>query len=217
MEYAHQRVGRAGRVGERAEDVENGAHAHFLAHRGDVLHRRMVVGREHEAHADGCDALGHLCRGLRSMLAPSASNTSALPDFDDTLRPPCLATVAPAAAATKADGGGDVEGVGGIAAGADDVDEVVVVRHLDLGAQFAHHGRGGGDLADGFLLGAQAGEDGGGHHRRDFAFHDQPHQVQHLVVEDFAMFDGALERFLRGNHLRRLSGNCSAARGRARS
>ncbi len=39
--------------------------------------------------------------GLSMMLAPSASSTSALPDFDDTDRPPCLATRAPAAAATN--------------------------------------------------------------------------------------------------------------------
>ncbi len=39
--------------------------------------------------------------GASSMLAPRASSTSALPDFDDTLRPPCLATRAPAAAATN--------------------------------------------------------------------------------------------------------------------
>ena len=35
------------------------------------------------------------------MLAPSASSTSALPDFDDTERLPCLATRAPAPAATN--------------------------------------------------------------------------------------------------------------------
>ena len=35
------------------------------------------------------------------MLTPSASSTSALPDFDDTLRLPCLAMRAPAAAATN--------------------------------------------------------------------------------------------------------------------
>ena len=39
--------------------------------------------------------------GLSRMLAPSDSRTSALPDPDDTLRPPCLATRAPAAAATN--------------------------------------------------------------------------------------------------------------------
>ncbi len=41
------------------------------------------------------------CSGVRLMLAPSASMTSALPDFDDTARLPCLATRAPAAAQTK--------------------------------------------------------------------------------------------------------------------
>ena len=42
-----------------------------------------------------------ICCGCRLMLAPSASITSALPDDEDTLRPPCLATRAPAAAATN--------------------------------------------------------------------------------------------------------------------
>src|SRR5438128_11671682 len=41
--------------------------------------------------------------GFSMMLAPSASSTSALPDLDDTERPPCLATRAPAAAATNID------------------------------------------------------------------------------------------------------------------
>ena len=41
------------------------------------------------------------CFGVSSRLTPSASITSAAPDFDDTPRPPCLATRAPAAAATK--------------------------------------------------------------------------------------------------------------------
>jgi hypothetical protein len=97
-------------------------------------------------------------------------------------------------------GRGDVEGVRAVAAGADDVHEVGIVRRLDLGRQLAHHRRRGGDFADGFLLHAQAGEDGGDHQRRDLALHDLPHQVQHFVVEDFAVFDGALERFLGSDH-----------------
>jgi hypothetical protein len=40
--------------------------------------------------------------GEMETLTPSASRTSALPDFDETDRPPCLATRAPAAAATNA-------------------------------------------------------------------------------------------------------------------
>ena len=43
------------------------------------------------------------CAGCRSMRAPRASSTSAEPDFEDTLRLPCLATRAPAAATTNID------------------------------------------------------------------------------------------------------------------
>jgi hypothetical protein len=72
------------------------------------------------------------------------------------------------------------------------------------------------DLADGLLLHAQAGEDGGDHQRRNLAAHDLPHQVQHLVVEDLAVLDGALQRFL-GVIMRSVaSGNCAADRGRPR-
>ena len=42
------------------------------------------------------------CAGVKFTLTPKASKTSALPQLDDTERPPCLATFAPAAAATKA-------------------------------------------------------------------------------------------------------------------
>src|SRR5690606_20989051 len=45
--------------------------------------------------------LSATCSGSSMMLPPSASSTSAAPDFEDTPRLPCLATVAPAAAATK--------------------------------------------------------------------------------------------------------------------
>ena len=44
-----------------------------------------------------------ICSGLSMMLTPSASRTSALPDFDDTPRLPCFATFAPAAATTNID------------------------------------------------------------------------------------------------------------------
>jgi hypothetical protein len=132
VEHAHQDVGRAGRVGQRAEDVEDGAHAQLLAHRGDVLHRRVVVGREHEADAGGSRCSGDLL-GVRLMLAPSASSTSALPDL--TTR--CARRAWPRARRRRrrrTSAGGDVEGVRAVAAGADDVDQVRAVGHLDLGA-----------------------------------------------------------------------------------
>ena len=51
-----QDVRRARRVGQRAEDVEDRAHAHFAAHRRHRLHSRMVDRCEHEADADFLDA-----------------------------------------------------------------------------------------------------------------------------------------------------------------
>ena len=48
-----------------------------------------------------CSIERAICSGLRLMLTPSDSSTSALPDLLDTLRPPCLLTLAPAAAATN--------------------------------------------------------------------------------------------------------------------
>jgi hypothetical protein len=60
VENAHQRVGRAGRIGQRAEDVEQGAHPHLAAHRRHVLHGAVMVGREHEAEAGFRDTGGNL-------------------------------------------------------------------------------------------------------------------------------------------------------------
>jgi hypothetical protein len=74
-----------------------------------------------------------------------------------------LATRAPAAAATKIVAV-EMLKVCAVAAGADDVDEVVVSAPRPWWTARASPG-GGGDLADGLLLDAQAGEDGGGHHR----------------------------------------------------
>ena len=62
MEHAHQDVRRTRRIGQRPEDVEDGAHPHLLAHRCDDLHRRMVIGCEHETDAGFGDALGHTFR-----------------------------------------------------------------------------------------------------------------------------------------------------------
>ena len=57
MEHAHHLVLRPGRVGERAQQVEQRAHAQLAPHRRGVLHGAVEVGREHEADADFVDAL----------------------------------------------------------------------------------------------------------------------------------------------------------------
>jgi hypothetical protein len=82
------------------------------------------------------------------MLAPRASSTSALPDFDDTERLPCLATRAPAAAATNIDA---VEMLN-VCEASPPVPTMSSrwsrSRHVDLGRELAHHLRGRRDLAD---------------------------------------------------------------------
>ena len=60
MKDPHQLIGRTCRIGQRAEDVKNSAYSHLAANRRDVFHRRMMVGREHEAEASGLNALSHL-------------------------------------------------------------------------------------------------------------------------------------------------------------
>ena len=82
---------------------------------------------------------------------------------------------------------------------AHDIDQMGLVGHMHLGGKLAHHLRCGRDFTDGFLLDAQAGDQRRHHHGRHFAGHDLAHQVQHFVMEDFAVFYGALQRFLRGN------------------
>src|SRR5262245_48395947 len=89
----------------------------------------------------------------------------------------------------------------GVAAGAAGVDEVLVVLHLDVRRQLAHHLRRGGDLADGLLLHAQADDEAGDLRRRQLAAHDLAHDVQHLVVEHLAVLDGALDGFCHGDLL----------------
>ena len=131
--------------------------------------------------------------GLSPMCAPKASSTSALPEDEDTERPMCFATLAPAAAATNA-AQVDTLNVRGVAAGAAGVDEVPLVGDLDRRRELAHHLRGRGDLADGLLLHAQPDDEAGDLRRAELAAHDLAHDVQHLVVEHLAVLDGALDR-----------------------
>ncbi len=91
-------------------------------------------------------------------------------------------------------GGRDVEGVRAVAARADDVHHVPVVLERDHRREFAHHLGGGGDFADRLLLHPQADDEASDLRRREFPAHDLPHHVQHLVVENLAVFHGALDR-----------------------
>ena len=100
-EYANDLRARAGGVGERADEIEDGPEAERAAQRPQSLHGRVIERREEEDEAGLAQALdGQL--GPSSMGTPRASSTSAAPQREVTARLPCLATLAPAAAATSA-------------------------------------------------------------------------------------------------------------------
>jgi hypothetical protein len=222
MEHAHQHRRRAGRIGQRAEDVEDGAHAHLAAHRRDHLHRRMMDRREHEADAGLLDGGGHLLRLQFDHRAQRFQRVGAA-GLGRHAAVAVLGHARTGGGGHEHRAGGDVEGVRAIATGADDIDQVGGIGHRHWPGEFAHHGGRRGDLVHGLLLHAQAGEDRRGHHRRHVAAHDLPHQVDHFVEEDFAVLDGAMQGFL-GEKLmgmllgsgRRAAGNCAAGRGRVR-
>src|SRR5690606_26492230 len=83
--------------------------------------------------------------------------------------------------------------------GSDDVDQVRAVGDFHLAGEVAHHPGRTGDLADGFLLDAQSGDDRRGHQHADLASHDLAHEIDHFVMEDLAVLDGALKGFLGGH------------------
>ena len=106
----HPRVGDAdrlggglGRVGQRAEEVEDRRDAELATGHGRVPQRRVEPRREAERDARLVDARRRPGRGPRSMTTPSSSSRSAEPHAEDAARLPCLTTRAPVPATTIAD------------------------------------------------------------------------------------------------------------------
>ena len=89
---------------------------------------------------------------------------------------------------------GHVERMRRVSAGADDVDHVVGILHRHRGGEFAHDLCRRRELADRFLLHAQADDEARDLRRRQLSAHDLAHDVEHLVVEHLAVLDGALDR-----------------------
>ena len=143
------------------------------------------------------------------MFAPSASSTSALPEDEDTERPMCFATFAPAAAATNA---AQVETLK-VCAPSPPVPQV----STRCRSSFTSTG-----VASSRITCAAAAISpmvsfftrrpmmkpaicAG----RQLAAHDLAHDVQHLVVEHLAVLDGALDRLGDGDLLH---GSCLPCR-----
>src|SRR5581483_136823 len=197
MKHAQQLIRRAGRVGQRPEDIEDRAHPELFAHRCRMFHGAMVIRREHETDPGLGDTIGDLRRRQVDMGAERFEHVRA-----SRLARYAAATVLCHARAGRGGGehgsGGNIEGMRGVAARADDIEQMLLPGHFDLGRELAHDLRGGGDLADGFLLYAQTDDEGADQDRRQLTAHDRAHQREHLVVKDLAVLDDALQRFLRG-------------------
>ena len=154
-----------------------------------------MVGREHEADADLVDALRHL-RRAEVDVDPERLERVGAARLRGHGAPAVLGHPRASGGSDEYGRGRDVERARAVAAGADHVDQIVRVLDLDPGRELAHHLGGGGDLAYGFLLHPQRDGDRRDHHRRHLPAHDLAHQIEHLVVENLAMLDHALQRFL---------------------
>ncbi len=177
---------RAGRVGQRAEHVEDRPRAELAAHR-----------RRHGASPGWCAGANMkpkpsssidaaMRSGGSSSRKPSASSTSAEPDADDIARLPCLATRGACSRGDERGGGRDVERVRAVATRAGRVDEVVA-RRVDRAATCARMPSAQpGDLVDGLALRAERDEEAGDLGRRRLAAHDRVHHLARLVARQVA-------------------------------
>ena len=116
--HADQRAGRAGRVGERAQQVERGPHADLPARRARVAHRRVERRREQEREAELADRRARPTRRRGRSGRPARRARRPSPTFEVIARLPCLATGTPERRHDQRRGGRDVEGPGAVAAGA---------------------------------------------------------------------------------------------------
>jgi hypothetical protein len=173
--------------------------AQLLAHRRHVLHGRMVVGREHEADAALLDAARDLLGRQVDVDAQRLQHVGAA-RLARHAAPAVLAHLGARCGRHEHRAGRDVEGVRAVAAGADDVHQVRLVftgtlvdtSRITCAAAvispmvsfFTRRPV----ISAAIITGEQ------------LAAHDEAHDVQHLVVEDLAVLDGALQRFLGGDH-----------------
>jgi hypothetical protein len=100
MEYTHENIWCACRIRQRAEDIKDGAYTQFTPDWCRMFHRTVMVRCKHKTDAGLSDGLCNLF-WIQVDVNTQRFSTSALPDDEETLRPPCLATRAPAAAVTN--------------------------------------------------------------------------------------------------------------------
>ena len=164
MEHAHQNVGSTGRIGQRPEDVKNGAHTQLFAHRSHVFHGRMVVRRKHKANADLFDGACDLLRRQIDVATQGLNHIGAA-RFAADAAPTMFGGFSPSSSGHKHGAGRDVESVSAVTSRSNDVDQVRGIGHMHFGRELTHDLGCCSDLADGFLLHTQTGDQRSRHHR----------------------------------------------------
>ena len=158
-----------GRIGQRPEEVEDGAHRELLAHRDDVARRLVVGGREHEAEAGLVDAARHRIGRQVDARAERLEDVGAARQAGGR----AVAVLGQRAAGAGGDergGGRDVERRAP-PAGARGVHEVGALARHRRGER-AHGARQPGQLVDRLALRAQPDEERGDLHLGGVAGHD---------------------------------------------
>ena len=155
---AEKLAGCAGGVGERPQQIEQGAHAELFAHRAGKTHGLVEGGGKHEGDADFVERLLHeFGRGVKiEAEAFEAVGAAALAGAGAVAM---LGDGGASASGHKGDGGGDVEGDAAIAAGANGVEGVGGER-LHAGGGGAHGTGRADDFRNGLAFGREGGEVG---------------------------------------------------------
>ena len=127
-----------------------------------------------------------------STFTPKAPSTSALPDWLETERLPCLATLHPGARQNESRGRRDVERALLIAARAAGVEngpgaDVYSVR------LFAHHARRAGDLVDRLTFHTESGQKSRHLQRRRLAGHDLVHDLDRFRFGEIDAIDELID------------------------
>ena len=193
MKNPHQNIRRIGRIGEGAQDVEEGSHTQLFSDGRHILHGRVVVGREHEAHPCLSNTLCDLF-GVEMKARPQTLQHIGAPALRAHAAVAVFAHPSSRCGRHEHRASRYIEGVRAVAAGAHDVDQMRAVLDVHFGGELAHDFGRGRDLADGFFFHAQPGEKSRTHQRRHLTGHDHAHQVQHLVVKNLSVLNGALNR-----------------------
>ena len=157
-----------------------------------------MVGGKHKPHAH----LHHTLRnggGAELNIHPQRLHHVRTTAFAAHAAPAVFADLGPRRSGHKHGTGGNIESVRAVSAGAHNVHQMSGVGHLHLERKLPHHHGRGRNFAYGFFFDAQAGDKSRHHQRRHLAAHDEPHDVQHFVMKNFAVLDHALQRFLRGD------------------